>query len=97
MIRVLPRSEDSTGVLNIRSESGPILAITDRTAEDEANAVFIVQAVNSHARLSDVLKTAHALLNELDGEALLTTGVLNAGILYEHATALRAALSAAKE
>lgn len=58
--RVIARSVDSTGVLNICSESGPILAITDRNAEDEANAAFIVKAVNSHAQLVAALDTLEA-------------------------------------
>ena len=48
LIRVLPREDAASGVLNILAQDVPLLAIADRNAQDEADAAFIVTACNAY-------------------------------------------------
>ncbi len=52
------------------------------------------QVAERDARIQELTKLSRALLDELDGEAFGYTGTAEAGVLYEHAPALRAAINA---
>lgn len=55
------------------------------------------EIVDRETALPELIAAADALLNELDGEALHSTGTANAGVLFEHANTMREALAKARK